>query len=156
MQAVGTALSIVGIGMAAYFALRKPENTIQMQSDSSSPTRAQIQPKNEWEEKYTHAFGNNTPLVEYIPQKGEYWVSILKAKYGVSDETALKMANKIKEMIYGDAKVAKQTPIMYLPQTWNFEGNAYNFNDSAIPERAQNYSNEVKTEQGKMTKEIEY
>lgn len=156
MQGVGILFSLVGLGMAAYFALRKPESTIQMQGVPSSSTRTQIQPKNEWEEKYTEAFGGNTPLVEYIPQKGEYWVSILKAKYGVDDETALKMANKIKEMIYGDAKAAKQSPIMYLPQVWYFEGNTYNYNNNALPEKTTMYSDDVKTEQGKMTKELEY
>ena len=155
MQGVGIAFSLVGLGMAAYFALRKPEEkSIQMVDDA--PKAEQHQYNNEWEEKYTKAFGDDTSLVEYIPQKGEYWVSILKAKYGVDDETALKMANKIKEMIYGDAKAAKQSPIMYLPQVWDFEGNTYNYNNNAVPEKTTMYSDDVKTEQGKMTKELEY
>jgi len=66
------------------------------------------------------------------------------------------MANKIKEKIYGDAKAAKQTPIMYLPRTWSFEGNIYNYNDSIVPEKTTNYSDNIKTEQGKMTKDLKY
>ena len=146
-------LASVALISSLYLLLRKPEE-IQMVDDA--PKAEQHQYNNEWEEKYTEAFGGNTPLVEYIPQKGEYWVSILKAKYGVDDETALKMANKIKEMIYGDAKAAKQSPIMYLPQVWDFEGNTYNYNNNAVPEKTTMYSDDVKTEQGKMTKELEY
>ena len=98
----------------------------------------------------------DTELKEYTPQKGEYWISILKAKYGVDDVTAQKMANKIKEMIYDDPKASKQTPIMYLPQTWTFEGQTYQYNDSSTVVTADNYSNDVKTEMGKMSKDLKY
>ena len=156
LQTLGITFTLVGICLATYFALRKPQKSIQMQECPTSSIITTNQPKNEWEEKYTEAFGADKQLIEYTPQKGEYWISILKAKYGVDDITAQKMANKIKEMIYGDAKAAKQTPIMYLPQTWNFEGNTYNYNEDAIPEKTIDYSDNVKTEQGKMTKELEY
>ena len=99
---------------------------------------------------------DDTELTEYIPQKGEYWISILKAKYGVDDITAQKMANKIKEMIYDDPKAAKQSPIMYLPEVWNFEGKTYNYNAEVEVATTETYSEDVKTEMGKMSKELEY
>lgn len=148
-------LSLGGLAASAYMLLRKPEEkNIQMVDDA--PKNEKYQYNNEWEEKYTKVFGNNTPLVEYIPRKGEYWISILKAKYGVNEEIAQKMANKIKEMIYDDAKVAKQTPIMYLPETWIFEGKTYTYNKDVVPEKTSEYSDEVKTEQGKMAKDLKY
>ncbi len=140
---------------SAYMFLRKPEEKKIQMTDCISVNK-KPQYNNEWEAKYIEAFGNDTQLIEYKPQKGEYWISILKAKYGVNDEIAQKMANKIKEMIYGDSKAAKQTPVMYLPETWMFEGNTYNFNTTAVPEKTTIYSDDVRTEQGKMTKELKY
>ena len=78
------------------------------------------------------------------------------AKYGVDDVTAQKMANKIKEMIYDDPKASKQTPIMYLPQTWTFEGKTYQYNDNAQADKTENYSDDVKTAMGNMNKDIKY
>ena len=66
------------------------------------------------------------------------------------------MANKIKKMVYDDPKAAKQTPVMYLPETWTFEGKTYQYNDSVKVTKTQNYSDEVKTEMGKMSKDIKY
>ena len=66
------------------------------------------------------------------------------------------MANKIKEMIYDDPKASKQTPIMYLPQTWTFEGKTYQYNDNAQADKTENYSDDVKTEMGNMNKDIKY
>lgn len=98
----------------------------------------------------------DTELKEYTPQKGEYWTSILKAKYGVDENTAQRMAHRIKDVIYEDSLASKQTPIMYLPDTWTFEGKTYTYNDSNKAERTDNYSDNVKTEMGKMSKDIKY
>lgn len=99
---------------------------------------------------------DNTELKEYIPQRGEYWISILKAKYGVDDLTAQKMANKIKEMVYDDSKASKQTPVMYLPGVWTFEGKTYYYDENIAVAKTENYSDNVKTEMGKMSKDIKY
>ncbi len=117
--------------------------------------------QNETKSEFEAAFkelgiGENTELKEYTPQKGEFWVSILKAKYGTDDITAQKMANKIKEMIYDNPKAAKQTPVMYLPETWAFEGTTYHYNESTPVETTQNYSDDVQTEMGKMSKDLKY
>lgn len=98
----------------------------------------------------------NIELKEYTPKRGEYWISILKAKYGVDDVTAQKMANKIKDMVYDDPKAPKQTPVMYLPQTWTFEGKTYQYNENAAVITTDNYSDDVKTEMGKMSKDLKY
>ena len=45
---------------------------------------------------------------------------------------------------------------MYLPENWTFEGKTYNYNANAIPARTSDYSDNVKTEQGKMTKDLKY
>ena len=66
------------------------------------------------------------------------------------------MANKIKEMIYDDPKASKQTPIMYLPETWTFEGQTYQYNENATVVATDNYSNDVTTEMGKMSKDLKY
>ena len=98
----------------------------------------------------------NTPMIEYKPQKGEYWISILKGKYGVDDKTAQKMAWQIKQAIYDDPKAAKQSPIIYLPKVWDFDGKRYEYADSNNIEKTTEFSDSVKTEMGKMNKEINY
>lgn len=98
----------------------------------------------------------NTPMIEYTPQKGEYWVSILKGKYGVDDKTAQKMTWQIKQAIYDDPKTAKQSPIIYLPKVWDFEGKRYEYSDSNNIEKTTEFSDSVKTEMGKMSKDIKY
>lgn len=155
-KGIGAGVILAGVALASYFVAKKPNNTIEMEYDTVATETETTHYHNEWQEKYSEVFGSETNLVEYTPQKGEYWISILQAKYSTDYETAQKMANKIKEMIYGDAKAAKQTPIMYLPETWNFEGKTYNYNTNAIPEKTTEYSDDVITEQGKMSKELEY
>lgn len=123
--------------------------------------KQQLPQNNDIKQKFEQGFkelgvSEDTELKEYTPKKGEYWISILKAKYGVDDITAQKMANKIKEMIYDDAKAAKQTPVMYLPETWTFEGKTYSYNDKTEVSKTDNYSDEVKTEMGKMSKDLKY
>lgn len=176
--ATGFGAAFFGLGAVALFAIGciSPEKK-SIGSEIikvESPQEAQPQPVNiepepveeiikekEIKSKFEETFKElgvpeDTELKEYVPQKGEYWISILKAKYGVNEEVAQKMANKIKEMVYDDAKAAKQTPIMYLPETWTFEGKTYNYNANAIPARTSDYSDNVKTEQGKMTKDLKY
>ena len=155
IKAIAGLFALGALATSAYMFLRKPlEKNIQLVDDVQKSEKTQY--NNEWEEKYSEAFGSEADLIEYTPQKGEYWISILQAKYSTDYETAKKMANKIKEMIYGDANAAKQTPIMYLPETWNFEGKTYNYNADAIPEKTTEYSDNVITEQGKMSKDLEY
>ncbi len=141
------------IGKKPIHYVKDETNVTPKQQETAQPT--------ELENKYRDAFAGlgvskDTELKEYTPQKGEYWISILKAKYGVDDVTAQKMANKIKEMIYDNPKASKQTPVMYLPQTWTFEGKTYQYNDNVHVEKTDNYSDDVKTEMGKMGKEIKY
>ena len=154
----GVTLGLAALGSVASWVLPfvLKENFLVMENEPKEQASQPKEPQNEWEDKYKQAFGEDTELKEYTPQKGEYWISILKAKYGVDDVTAQKMANKIKEMIYGDSRAAKQTPIMYLPQTWTFEGKTYQYNTDAKPERTNNYSDDVKTEMGNMNKDIKY
>lgn len=148
------------VGMDNSDAMAEP--TVQPQAIDVEPKPVkEISEQEEIKTKFEETFkelgvSEDTELKEYVPQKGEYWISILKAKYGVNEEVAQKMANKIKEMVYDDAKAAKQTPIMYLPETWTFEGKTYNYNANAIPARTSDYSDNVKTEQGKMTKDLKY
>ena len=66
------------------------------------------------------------------------------------------MTHRIKDVIYEDSLASKQTPIMYLPDTWTFEGKTYTYNDSVKAERTENYSDDVKTEMGNMNKDIKY
>lgn len=155
-KGLGAGVVLAGVALASYFIAKKPDKTVEMKHDTVSTDTSSKQYNNEWEEKYSEAFGSEADLIEYTPQKGEYWISILQAKYSTDYETAKKMANKIKEMIYGDANAAKQTPIMYLPETWNFEGKTYNYNVDAIPEKTTEYSDDIVTEQGKMSKDLEY
>ena len=154
----GLTLGLTALGTVASWTLPfiNKRKFLVMENEQVEQKVQQKVYKNEWEEKYKQAFGEDTELKEYIPQKGEYWVSILKAKYGVDYTTARKMANKIKEMVYNDPKAAKQTPVMYLPQTWVFEGKTYNYNENAVVTTTDNYSNDVKTEMGKMSKDIQY
>ena len=98
----------------------------------------------------------DTELKEYTPQKGEYWTSILKAKYGVDEAVALRMTHKIKDIIYGDSLAAKQSPVMYLPETWTFEGKTNQYDENAKVIATDSYSDDVKTEMGKMSKDIKY
>jgi len=95
-------------------------------------------------------------LVEYTPKRGESWISILKAKYGVDDVTAMAMAHRIKYMCYDDSLASKQSPVMYLPRVWNFNNKTYYYNDSTDAGRCREFSDEVKTEMGKMSKELVY
>lgn len=139
---------------------KKPIHYVKDENNVTPKPQETAQPT-ELENTYRNAFkglgvSEDTELNEYTPQKGEYWISILKAKYGVDDVTAQKMANKIKEMIYDDPKASKQTPIMYLPQTWTFEGKTYQYNDNAQADKTENYSDDVKTEMGKMGKDLKY
>lgn len=112
--------------------------------------------RNKYETQYRQVFGEDAELKEYTPQKGEYWTSILKAKYGVDEAVALRMTHKIKDIIYEDSLVAKQSPVMYLPETWTFEGKTYHYDEKAAVETTDNYSEEIKTEMGKMSKDIKY
>lgn len=136
-------------------------NAIAEQSTEKQSVDKQNVEHQYFKQKFEQGFkelgvSEDTELKEYTPKKGEYWISILKAKYGVDDITAQKMANKIKEMIYDDAKAAKQTPVMYLPDTWTLEGKTYNYNDKTEASKTDNYSDEVKTEMGKMSKDLKY
>jgi len=155
-----------GKGLLKFFGKKTEANEKQIPTVNKQP---QVQPQpvvqpTEQEEikaKFEEGFkelgiSEDTELKEYTPQKGEYWISILKAKYGVDDVTAQKMANKIKEMVYDDPKASKQTPVMYLPTTWTFEGKTYQYNENAKVVTTDNYSDDVKTEMGKMSKDIKY
>lgn len=138
------------------------EDVVSTPSDEAADVTNKTENEhNEWEQMYRTAYEGlsipaDTPLKEYIPQRGEYWISILQAKYGVDDVTAHKMANKIKEMIYGDSRAAKQSPVMYLPETWTFEGKTYTYNDSIDAAKTNDFTDEVKTEMGKMGKDLKY
>lgn len=138
---------------------RVTNKDVKYVKDESRPSQPEPQNsgiKNEWEAKFKQAFGEDTKLKEYTPQSGEYWISILQAKYGADGVTAQKMANKIKELIYGDPKAAKQSPVMYLPETWTFEGKTYKYNENTTPDRTKDFSDKVKTEMGEMNKNIKY
>ncbi|MCQ2753631.1 MAG: hypothetical protein MJ231_01120 [bacterium] len=148
---LGTAATCLGI----YLIACKPEKGIAKLTGTNDYTPVEKQ-RSEYEEQYIQVFGEEQELNEYTPQKGEYWTAILKAKYGVDDATALRMAHRIKEVIYGDSTAAKQSPVMYLPQTWIFEGNTYKYNDSAKVETTSEFSDDVKTEKGKMDKDLQY
>ncbi|MCQ2740402.1 MAG: hypothetical protein MJ237_09310 [bacterium] len=148
------------LGMAAtslgiYLITCKPEKGIAKLTGTNDYTPVEKQ-RSEYEDQYIQVFGVEQELNEYTPQKGEYWTAILKAKYGVDDAIALRMAHHIKEIIYGDPTVAKQSPVMYLPQTWSFEGNTYKYNGSVRVETTNEFSDDVKTEKGKMDKGIQY
>ena len=95
---------------------------------------------------YNDIFGNDTKLIEYKVGAGEYWTSILQAKYGVDIETAQKMTHQIKEKLYGDSTVAKQPTTMVLPETWEFEGKVYVFDEEATPHKTTKFSERVVTE----------
>ena len=155
-------------GLAKLFANKpdinnKPKplpNEIQPFTEKEPQTATQTENK-EIKTKFEKGFEKlgipkDTELKEYVPQKGEYWISILKARYGADEKTAQKMANKIKEMIYGDAKASKQTPVMYLPETWTFDGTTYKYNDNTKADKTEKYSDNVKTEMGKMSKDLKY
>ena len=155
-----SALCCMGITILSvlYGKFTKQNKTFELSNsprEEGKVTQEQKENKTELQSSYEKAFANlgtnNTTLNEYIPQKGEYWTSILKAKYNVDDQTAQKMANKIKEMIYGDPRAAKQTPVMYLPQTLVFEVKTYNYNANAITDKTTDYSNDIKPEQGNIT-----
>ena len=95
-------------------------------------------------------------MVEYIPQKGEYWVSILQAKYGVDIQTAQDMTHSIKSAIYDNPKAPAQSPVMYLPKVWDFKGIRYEYIDYVEAEKTKEFSEEIRTEMGKMSKDIRY
>ena len=148
------------VGMGESDAVAEPK---QPQAQTKPKTMPVVQPteQEEIKAKFEEGFkelgiSEDTELKEYIPQKGEYWISILKAKYGVDDAMARKMANKIKEIVYDDPKASKQTPVMYLPKTWTFEGKTYHYKESTKAVTTKEYSDDVKTEMGKMSKDIKY
>ncbi|MCM1003706.1 MAG: hypothetical protein NC408_05120 [Candidatus Gastranaerophilales bacterium] len=143
----------VGMGESNEILEQKPTQKIKQETEPI----IQNETKSEFEAAFKElGIDEGTELKEYTPQKGEFWVSILKAKYDTDDITAQKMANKIKEMIYDDPKAAKQTPVMYLPETWTFEGTTYHYNENAPVEITKNYSDDVQTEMGKMSKDLKY
>ena len=158
---IATALAIkpgkrYEVGMGESDAVAEPKQPQVQPQPVVQPTE-QEEIKAKFEEGFKElGISEDTELKEYTPQKGEYWISILKAKYGVDDVTAQKMANKIKEMVYDDPKASKQTPIMYLPQTWTFEGKTYQYKENATVVTTDNYSDNVKTEMGKMGKDLKY
>lgn len=138
--------------MTAYFARVGKKDISYVENQKETEQAKQTAPKNEWESKFRGGFGNDTNLREYTPQKGEYWTSILKAKYGVDDATAKKMTNKIKSMIYDNPTIGKQPPVMYLPEKWEFENEIYYYIEDSQPEKTTKFSNDVKTEMGKVDK----
>lgn len=155
---ISTALGLLGLGgfaLAAYLFTSKPGKGFAKFTGENDyiPVERQRSPI---EEQFQQVFGEDAVLKEYTPRKGEYWISILKAKYGVDDATAQRMSHKIKDVIYEDSLAAKQSPVMYLPQTWEFEGKVYQYSDSAKVGKTEKYSDDVKTEMGKMGKDITY
>lgn len=148
-----------GISMHEY--KTKDSSPTQKNTPIAEQNEQKTAEKNTFKETYTQAFKDlgipeDTELKEYTPQRGEYWISILQAKYNTDSETAQKMANKIKEMIYDDPRAAKQTPVMFLPETWTFEGKTYHYNENAQVATTQDYSDDVQTEMGKMSKDLKY
>lgn len=128
-----------------------------------TPEKIQQKPveNNDLKQKFVEGYKNigiaeDTPVKEYVPNKGEYWTAIIKAKYGVDDKTALEMTHAIKQAIYDDTNAAKQPPVMYLPETWNFKGKTYHYSDSHAQIETSTQSGNVKTEMGKMNKDIKY
>lgn len=156
--AVLSALTLFAGGTTAYLLKRDPiEKEIYLEHANFEANRHPLSPNyQEDSQKLIKGLGlaENTQFVEYKPNKGEYWTSILKAKYNVDDTTAQAMTNKIKNAIYDDPKAAKQPPIMYLPKTWDFNDNTYNFQEDAFVETTNTFSEDVKTEMGKMNKNI--
>ena len=115
-------------------------------------------PVDSLEQKFSDGFkqlGVDSELKKYTPKRGENWSKILKAKYGTDEVTAVRMAHRIKDVIYDDSLASKQTPVMYLPQNWKFDGKVYNYNDSAQVQTGKLGGN-VKTEMGKMNPQIKY
>lgn len=149
-------LGLTSLGAAIHLFIAKPNQGVAKLIGNNNNYTPVERPRSEYEDQFRKVFGEEAELKEYTPQKGEYWISILKAKYGVDDAVAEKMAHKIKEVIYGDPLIGKQSPVMYLPETWTFEGNTYKFNNDNLPEKTINYSDDVKTEMGKMSKDIKY
>ena len=157
---VSAICSLAGLftaGLAGYMYGRKAnEKEIYVQRFPVEPEPAQNLPEEAKKLTKGLKLPVNTPMIEYTPKKGEYWTSILKAKYGVDDNTALEMANKIKEAIYDNPKAAKQPPIMYLPKTWEFNGKIYEYQENTSVEATHKFSPDVKTEMGKMDKDLEF
>lgn len=157
VSAICTAGAVIAGGLATYLFGRDPfEKEIRVERFSKDPEPPQNLPEEATKLIKKLKLPVNTPIVEYKPEKGEYWISILKAKYGVDDKTATEMAHRIKEAIYDDPKAAKQSPIMYLPKVWDFNGKRYEYTDSNNIEKTTDFSDSVKTEMGKMNRNLNY
>ena len=143
------------LGIAAYLFTCKPRDGIAKWTGSNDYQPVERQ-RSETEDQFRKLYGEDVELNEYTPQKGEYWISILKARYGVDDQTAERMAHRIKDVVYEDSLAAKQTPVMYFPDSWTFEGKTYQYNKDAKAEKTDSYSDDVKTEMGKMSKDLKY
>lgn len=157
VSAICTLVGLFSASLAGYMYGRKPnEKEIYVQRFPVEPEPPQNLPEEAKKLIKGLKLPVNTPMIEYTPKKGEYWVSILKAKYGVDDKTATEMAHRIKEAIYDDPKAAKQSPIMYLPKVWDFNGKRYEYTDSNNIEKTTQFSEDVKTEMGKMNRNLNY
>ena len=117
--------------------------TTQKVEETDVPQNAEVKIK---ENPYNDIFGKDAKLIEYKVGAGEYWTSILQAKYGVDIETAQKMTSQIKEKLYGNSTVGKQPATMVLPETWEFEGKVYVFDEGAIPQKTTTFSERIITE----------
>lgn len=140
---------------------RKKDKTLKLEGEKEFVISQKPVENNDLKQKFVEGYKNigiaeDTPVKEYVPNKGEYWTAIIKAKYGVDDKTALEMTHIIKQAIYDDTNAAKQPPVMYLPETWNFNGKTYHYSDSHTPIESSTQSGDVKTEMGKMNKDIQY
>lgn len=140
---------------------RKKDKILNLEGEKELVTSQKPVENNDLKQKFVKGYKNigiaeDTPVKEYVPNKGEYWTAIIKAKYGVDDKTALEMTHAIKQAIYDDTNAAKQPPVMYLPETWNFKGKTYHYSDSHAPIESSTQSGNVKTEMGKMNKDIKY
>lgn len=140
---------------------RKKDKTLKLEGEKEFVISQKPVENNDLKQKFVEGYKNigiaeDTPVKEYVPNKGEYWTAIIKAKYGVDDKTALEMTHTIKQAIYDDTNASKQPPVMYLPETWNFNGKTYHYSDSHAPIESSTQSGNVKTEMGKMNKDIQY
>lgn len=146
MGAICSVGALFAGGLTAYLAGRKP----------FEPQASKLE--NVAQEEPIKKEASSTPVVDnqkYTPQEGEYWTGILQEKYDVDYETALKMTHRIKDVIYDDSLAAKQSPVMYLPKEWAFEGKTYKLNENKVNAKG-DFSEDVKTEMGKMNKDIVY
>ena len=147
------------LGLCIYEALKEKTLYVPEKPAGNGPKNTPV-PVDSLEQKFTDGFNSlgvekGTKLLKYTPKRGENWSGILKAKYGTDDATAGRMAHRIKDVIYGDSLASKQTPVMYFPRTWNFNGKIYNYNDTASVVAGKIGGN-VQTDMGKMNEHIEY